>query len=295
MKPRPVLERVKHLLVSQTILTTLPSTTVQKLMANLKLKAVVFDVGGVVLRSPLLAIAAYEREYGIPNNYINCSITYRGPDGAWQRFERGEMSLFPFYEAFGRELSDTESGNAWYRDYCRRKGIAKHISIDTRPFIIFHGRLRCNISAAKRWRLIALTNNFSKSDTSLIGHDAAVSEKYPGITLESELNFLGWEEGAVPQSLRDLFDDFVDSSEVGMRKPEPEFYLLACRRNNIMPEEAVFLDDLGHNLRAARYLGMETIHVPIGGSLGALRELGGKLGIDLTSGFESTERTPSKL
>ena len=64
--------------------------------------------------------------------------------------------------------------------------------------------------------------------------------------------------------LRAMFDDFCDSSEMGMRsvihddvvsgpfnihpshrKPEPEFYLLACQRNNIKPHEAVFLDDLG--------------------------------------------------
>lgn len=34
----------------------------------------VFQVGGVVCRSPLLAIAAYESEHGIPNNYINCAM-----------------------------------------------------------------------------------------------------------------------------------------------------------------------------------------------------------------------------
>ncbi|ETW85731.1 hypothetical protein HETIRDRAFT_122465 [Heterobasidion irregulare TC 32-1] len=238
-------------------------------------KAVIFDIGGVVLRSPLIAIAAYEREHGIPNNYINCSITYRGSEGAWQRFERGEMSLFPFYEAFGRELSDTGNGNKWYNEYCRRKGIEcpelpRGLNIDGRD--LFGRMMResatfdgCvveaihRIRAAKRWRLIALTNNFSKTDASLIGHDVTVFEKTPGGTLESELKFLGWENGAVPSGLRELFDDFIDSSQVGMRKPEPEFYLFACRRNNIRPNDAIFLDDLGHNLRAAKQLGMETI------------------------------------
>lgn len=47
----------------------------------------------------------------------------RGSNGAWQKFERGEMSLYPFYEAFGRELSDTMSGNLWYKEYCARKGL----------------------------------------------------------------------------------------------------------------------------------------------------------------------------
>lgn len=47
----------------------------------------------------------------------------RGSDGAWQKFERGELELFPFYEAFSKDLSDTVNGNIWYQDYCKRKGI----------------------------------------------------------------------------------------------------------------------------------------------------------------------------
>ncbi|KAG6817099.1 hypothetical protein H0H87_012867, partial [Tephrocybe sp. NHM501043] len=70
-------------------------------------------IGGVVLRSPFIAIATYERELGIPENYLNCSIVERGSQGAWQKFERGEMPLLEFYEAFGRELSDTTRGNIW--------------------------------------------------------------------------------------------------------------------------------------------------------------------------------------
>ena len=49
----------------------------------------------------------------------------RNPQGAWQKFERGELALFPFYKAFGIDLSDTDNGNIWYREYCRRKGIGE--------------------------------------------------------------------------------------------------------------------------------------------------------------------------
>jgi len=65
----------------------------------------------------------YEREHSIPDNYINCSITRRGDDGAWQRLERGEIPLWDFYVAFGRELSDTVLGNGWYREHCAQRGI----------------------------------------------------------------------------------------------------------------------------------------------------------------------------
>lgn len=52
--------------------------------------------------------------------------TARGHQGAWQRFERGELALFSFYEAFGRDLSDTVNGNLWYKDYCKKKGLSEY-------------------------------------------------------------------------------------------------------------------------------------------------------------------------
>ena len=58
-----------------------------------------------------------------------------------------------------------------------------------------------------------------------------------------------------------LFDTVVESSVVGVRKPDPHFYEIACERLGIEPEEAVFLDDLGVNLKPAREMGMTTIKV----------------------------------
>lgn len=58
-----------------------------------------------------------------------------------------------------------------------------------------------------------------------------------------------------------LFDVVIESSVVGVRKPDPAFYELACTRLNIEPTEAVFLDDLGVNLKPARAMGMTTIKV----------------------------------
>jgi len=144
------------------------------------------------------------------------------------------------------------------------------------------------IREAQRWRVIALTNNFTKFDapqapgTSGSG-STPLSASSTGLPA-TELAFLGWDRGGpVPPSLKALFDDFCDSSTLGMRKPDPAFYLLACQRNGIAPEDAVFLDDIGANLKAARGLGMQTIRVVIGGSLSALKELEVMLGIDLTA------------
>jgi epoxide hydrolase-like predicted phosphatase len=61
--------------------------------------------------------------------------------------------------------------------------------------------------------------------------------------------------------LHDHFDAFVESSVVGLRKPDPRIYLFACKSLAIEPSEAVFLDDIGRNLKTARELGMTTIKV----------------------------------
>jgi putative hydrolase of the HAD superfamily len=58
----------------------------------------------------------------------------------------------------------------------------------------------------------------------------------------------------------DLFEVIVDSSHVGMRKPDREIYLLTCSRLEVEPTEAVFVDDNIDNVEAARALGMETVH-----------------------------------
>jgi epoxide hydrolase-like predicted phosphatase len=61
----------------------------------------------------------------------------------------------------------------------------------------------------------------------------------------------------------ELFDEVVDSSHVGVRKPEPAIYALTCDRMAISPDEAVFLDDNVDNIEAARAYGMEVVHVGI--------------------------------
>ncbi|KAJ6618360.1 HAD-like domain-containing protein [Mycena sp. CBHHK59/15] len=238
------------------------------------IKAVIFDIGGVVMRSPFIAIAAYEKKHGIPENYLNCSIVERGSNGAWQKFERGELPLLPFYEEFSRNLSDTVNGNVWYAAYCKRRGIGRaHIH----EVMLFGAMMRESavfdphilrairrIRAAGKHKIIALTNNFARTST---------ENPIPA----EELAFLGWDQGgATPSSLRGLFDDFYQETE-------PQFYNIAVERNGLRAQEVVFLDDIGINLKAAKKLGMETIHVPIGGTLTAAKKLEAKLGIDLTS------------
>ncbi|KAJ2107310.1 hypothetical protein IW146_007374 [Coemansia sp. RSA 922] len=172
------------------------------------IKAVIFDVGGVLVKSPFIAISAYERELGLPGNYINVSLSRQGADGAFQRYERGELSYGEFVDQWTEELNDTEANNLAYHKYLQRH------ELDTRAWVA------------------ALTNNF---------RDAGDSDK-----------------------LKPLFDVFVESAVEGLRKPDPRFYLQACNRLEVSPNEALFLDDIPVNVRAAKELGMEVIRVEIG-------------------------------
>jgi putative hydrolase of the HAD superfamily len=59
--------------------------------------------------------------------------------------------------------------------------------------------------------------------------------------------------------LAELFDAWVISGEVGLRKPDPAIYALAAERMGLPPEAIAFVDDLPGNLKPARALGMATI------------------------------------
>lgn len=74
-------------------------------------------------------------------------------------------------------------------------------------------------------------------------------------------NFIAPEGGIGLEEVLSLFDVIVESSKAGVRKPDRRFYELACDALGIEPHEAVFLDDLGVNLKPAREMGMHTIKV----------------------------------
>jgi putative hydrolase of the HAD superfamily len=116
------------------------------------IRAVIFDLGGVVMDSPLHAIARYERDHGIEHNAINHSIVEIGESGAWSRLERGELILDDFYTPF--------------EDDCRGRGIP----LDARrmmEYIAEAGVARPQmLEAIRRIRarglsVAALTNNWS--------------------------------------------------------------------------------------------------------------------------------------
>ncbi len=189
-------------------------------------RAVIFDLGGVVFPSPLDGFRAYERDHGLPDRFISEVVLADPVDGAWSRLERGELTLATFpaeFEAECRAAGGEVDANALML------GIGSGFA--ARPEML--GAIRSIREHGLRTG--ALTNNW-------------VADETRG-------------NGAASPALDGLFDVVVESAVVGLRKPDPRIYEMVCTELDVSPPEAVFLDDLGTNLKPARFMGMATIKV----------------------------------
>lgn len=188
-----------------------------------------WDFGGVVTTSPFDAFNAYEAANGLPSGTIR-TLNATNPDSnAWARFERGELDV----EAFAT-LFEEEAAAVGHRVDALK--VLAGLRGELRPEMVEAVR-RCH----ERLLTGLLTNNFEPGRSEQGGADTEAGVGYAAVL--------------------DLFHVVVQSSEVGHRKPDPEFYEMACEKLGIEPSEAVFLDDLGVNLKPARAMGMRTIKV----------------------------------
>ena len=206
--------------------------------------AVLFDLGGVVLGSPLQAIRAYAESLGFEPESINRVVARTAPNGAWSRLERGEIEIDAFYSDF-----ESDCLGAGLRIDARAMMQRMAGSAAPRPAMLTAiARLR-----GAGFKTGALTNNWAHSDAE------------------------GNRDGT--RALRGHFDIFVESSVEGLRKPDPAIYRLACDRLGVSPDRVIFLDDIGGNLKPAKALGMTTIKVE--DPAVALAALSALVGLDL--------------
>jgi len=205
-------------------------------------RAVIFDLGGVVVGSPLHAIADYERDHDMPAGFINRFVVTTAPGGAWSQLERGELTLDEFYPAF--------------EDDCAQAG--------------------CRISARVLMERVGAATVPRPAMLTAITRLRTAGLKTAALTN----NWLAEGDGA--GGLRPYFDVFVESAVVGLRKPDPLIFTLTCEQLGVTPPEAVFLDDIGLNLKAARALGLATIKVVEPDA--ALVELEALIGVSLRAG-----------
>jgi putative hydrolase of the HAD superfamily len=188
------------------------------------IKAVIFDFGGVLSTSPFEAFTLYEQRNGLPDGLLRRLNATNPDDNAWARLERSEVDVTGFvelYEAEARAAGHEVDGAA----------VLALLGGELRPAMLEAVR-RCH----ERLSTALLTNNF--------------------------VGLRNGDEPAGPMAeVLALFDVVVESSRAGVRKPDPAIYRMVCDELAIEPAAAVFLDDLGVNLKPARALGMTTIKV----------------------------------
>ncbi|MEM9516718.1 MAG: HAD-IA family hydrolase [Actinomycetota bacterium] len=188
------------------------------------IRAVLWDFGGVILSSPFDAFARYEAAHALPDGFIR-SVNATNPDAnAWALLERNDISPADFDQRFAAEA-------AALGHRVPGADILALLAGDVRPEMV--DMLDRVIDAG--YRTACLTNNVAAADPRAARPDVA--------------------------AVMDRFDHVVESSKVGVRKPEVRFYEIACDTVGVEPNECVFLDDLGINLKPAKAMGMTTIKV----------------------------------
>ena len=211
------------------------------------LRAVFFDFGGVILSSPFEAFNHYEAAQGLPANFIRSVNSVNPDDNAWAKLERSDISPFEFDDVFARESE-----------------ALGHRVPGADVLSLLHGEIRPDmVNALDRineagYVLACLTNN--------VLSDQPVAVDTADRLRQDEL-----------RAVLARFSAVIESSKVGVRKPETRFYEIACETVNVQPSECVFLDDLGINLKPAAAMGMQTIKVA--NSTQALTELSQVLGL----------------
>ncbi len=206
------------------------------------IRAVMFDFGGVISTSPFESFARFEAQHGLPAGFIRTVNATNPDDNAWAKLERSEISVDTFGPQWGAEA------RALGHDVDGRR-VLEMLAGEIRPEMV------AAIETCRQfYKTACLTNNFDSVER-------AVSKEIPDVYA--------------------LFDAVLESRALGVRKPDPRFYELACQALGVQPDESVFLDDLGVNLKPARALGMHTIKVS--NPEQALRELGEVLGMSFGS------------
>lgn len=265
-------------------------------------KAILFDIGGVVVVSPFQAILNYETENKIPVGYINYAIQ-KGPHetGAWQLIERGEVELNDdWFVSFQAQLSRPEI----WREYLARivqkqtlggaggsaiegghppevpaidakKLFWRMMKMSREPDPYMYPALR-KLQESGQFVLGAFSNNVT-FPTNILDDE--------GVLFTKELQHRPHPNPYANDStdMTTNFDIFLGSAAVGVRKPDPEAYRLATRemskiseskgKGKITEGEVLFLDDIGINLKFAKKTGLRTIKVNLGQTKDAVQEL----------------------
>jgi putative hydrolase of the HAD superfamily len=195
-------------------------------------EAVIFDYGGVISVRFLRDLHEFEDAMGYRRGSVE-ELMF-GPSGTvdgeavhdFHRLEMGQVSLLDYLQGLERrapEVLGRPLDLEAYRAFAGSSAVAVHW-----PVVHCLRRLRDT-----QLRLALLTNNVREFGD-------AWRATFP---------------------VDELFTTVVDSSAVGMRKPDPAIYEYTCALLKVAPTAAVFLDDNAENIAAAASIGLETVHV----------------------------------
>jgi putative hydrolase of the HAD superfamily len=187
------------------------------------IRAVIFDFGGVITSSPFEAFAAYEAAHGLPAGFIRRVNATNPDDNAWARLERSEIDAAAF------DLQFRAEANALGHDVPGGAVLPLLAGTVREPMV------RALKACKAQVKVGCITNNVQT------GSD------------------VGW--GPSVADIMALFDHVIESSLVGLRKPDPRIYLMMCQALGVAPQHCVYLDDLGINCKPAAQLGMTAIKV----------------------------------
>jgi putative hydrolase of the HAD superfamily len=193
-----------------------------------KIRAAVFDYGGVLIEGGPKEVAAFGQRVGLTEDvWKPMRRQFFGNEGIWAELERGEVEFDQFVHSL-RQAVLKAGGNITEEQ-------ARGFMGTTDP-MGHRARLRpALLDAVRRLRrhmpTALLTNNVKEWRA-------------------------GWVEVLEPDT---LFDLVIDSSEVGARKPEPAIYEITREKLGVAHDEIFFIDDIGQNLKAARALGWNTV------------------------------------
>jgi putative hydrolase of the HAD superfamily len=194
-----------------------------------ELEAVIWDFGGVITSSPFEAFTRYEEANGLPKDFVRSVNAVNIQDNAWAKLERSEVNADEFDVLFrdeSRALGHEVPG----------KDILGLLSGDVRPAVVEALKI-----CKSHVKVGCITNNAP------VGKGAGMSSDASKAAQVSEI--------------MTLFDHVIESSKLGIRKPNPRIYEMMCEALEVDPARCVYLDDLGINLKPARAMGMHTIKV----------------------------------
>ena len=210
------------------------------------LQAVLWDFGGVLTSSPFEAFTRYEVEKGLPKDFVRSVNARNIHENAWAKLERSEVTADEFdslFRAESKALGHEVPG----------KDILGLLSGDIRPAVV-EALKTCKSSV----KVGCITNNAPVGKGAGMSSDSQKAEKVSEIMT--------------------LFDHVIESSKLGIRKPDPRIYALMCEALDVDPARCIYLDDLGINLKPARAMGMHTIKVLNEAQL--LQDLGEATGLE---------------